>query len=214
VATGLIIIECDKASLISDKNLILSVNGTLSITFSAQQKSSSAVSAFAASFSASSFSAASFVSEGFYEKNLPSFSITFYRDFQNGEFIDRFDSYKDRQIISSNSSLQDQTVPVFVKVISHFSDELAVGTVNQNYKLAIYSDFYTNPDNTRYAALTKVINTPEGSVYFSSLSFTTANYINFFDGKVTDDQLKSIKTHFDNKLIQKLNIKCLSILKI
>ena len=152
--------------------MVISVNGISEISFEAQSPL----------FKTNSFSTLSLSSDNIYEKNLPSFSITFYRDFQNNEFSGRFDSYKDRQVISTETSSGiEQSVVVFVKIISHFVDNLPAGTVNVNYQLALYFDFYTNPGNKRLAPLTKVQNSPEGSIYFAQLSFTIANYVDFFD---------------------------------
>ena len=189
-------IQCEKASLISDKNLVISVNGIAEISFEAQSPL----------FKTSTFSALSLSSDNIYEKNLPSFSITFYRDFQNNEFSGRFDSYKDRQVISTETSSGiEQSVVVFVKIISHFVDNLPAGTVNVNYQLALYFDFYTNPGNKRLAPLTKVQNSPEGSIYFAQLSFTIANYVDFFDG-LRECRVEVNKFIFQNTIGIKANI--------
>jgi hypothetical protein len=53
-------------------------------------------------------------SDYIFEKILPSFSITFYKTFNNNIFSDRFDSYKDVQIISTVNAENEAQNNVFV----------------------------------------------------------------------------------------------------
>ena len=141
---NLITIDCSTATLVSNRNLVVSVYGSAKIVFARSH-----------SFSASSFNQmAAFDPELVFEKVPPSFSITFYQNFDGSTFTNLFDSYKSQQILSAAKSVNGTPIYIYVKIISKIADSDAINTLEDiqnatltastHYTLAVYSEFSSN----------------------------------------------------------------------
>jgi hypothetical protein len=178
---SLIEIDCEKATLIANTNLVIGFSGFHKFSYEVKE-----------SFYTSSYKQLSASSDLVYSKEAPSFSITFYRDFQNNNFSTLFDSYKDIQILSlanANSTEQPNSAVIYVKIISSKIDTypavsfpLTPQQASPVYTLAVYSEYYTNKNNKRVVPVYKLYNTNEGSVYLAEFTLENSNYINLFDG--------------------------------
>ena len=183
----LIAIDCGSATLVSNKNLVVSVSGSSQIVFRELQST----------FTTQSISTLTTSPDLIFEKRPPSFSITFFQNFDGQNFYNLFDSYKSQQILTSSQSVNagnNTPVQVFVKIICNTADSDSLNTQSDivnfiqtngplfsstHYSLAVYS---VQSNIKQSIKIYKIQNTDQGSVYLATFILITSDFNTIFDG--------------------------------